>query len=150
KPDTALELGYRMVEMLQQFNLGPAGPSQAANGDLAQLSERLEKVERVNQFSQLIMQSLDLQLVLNNIMDYVIDIAKADRGLMMLRDESGELSVQVVRVRESEALPQAQLLKFSSSFTRRVLESGQSLWVQDAQSDSELSQQASIMALDLR
>lgn len=151
KPDTALELGYRMVELMQHLNLnlGAAG-SAAASGDLRELSERLEKVERVNQFSQLIMKSLDLQLVLHTIMDYVIDIAKADRGLLMLRDEQGELSVQVVRTREGESLPKEQLLKFSKTFTQRVIDSGKSLWVADAQSDQELSQKASIMALDLR
>ena len=151
KPDMALEIGYRMVEMMQQLNIASlGGQTPAPAGELRELSERLEKVERVNQFSQLIMKSLDLQLVLNNIMDYVIDIAKADRGLLMLRDDSGELSVQVVRAREGETMPQAQLLKFSKSFTRKVIESGQPLWVADAQSDQELSQKASIMALDLR
>ncbi|HEY9843594.1 MAG TPA: SpoIIE family protein phosphatase, partial [Candidatus Obscuribacterales bacterium] len=149
KPDLALELGYRMVEMMQQLNLGMTQSVQAHTGELRQLSERLEKVERVNQFSQLIMKSLDLQLVLNNIMDYVIDISKADRGLLMLRDEQGELSVQVMRTRD-ETLPQSQLLKFSNSFTQKALASGQSIWIADAQADQELSQQASIMALDLR
>ncbi len=150
KPDTALELGYRIVEMFQHMNLNMAAASAGESGDMRQLSERLQKVERVNQFSQLIMKSLDLQLVLHNIMDYVVDIAKADRGLLMLRDEQGELSVQVVRTREGETLPKDQLLKFSKTFTRKVVESGQSLWVSDAQSDQELSQKASIMALDLR
>lgn len=42
------------------------------------------------------------------------------------------------------------MLSFSKTFTQRVIRSGQSLWVQDAQSDQELSQQASVMALDLR
>ncbi|PKL76561.1 MAG: hypothetical protein CVV27_09655, partial [Candidatus Melainabacteria bacterium HGW-Melainabacteria-1] len=151
RPDTALELGYRIVEMLQHLNLnlGESLPA-VSSGDLRELSERLQKVERVNQFSQLIMQSLDLQLVLHNIMDYVVDIAKADRGLLMLRDEQGGLSIQVVRTRENEALPQAQLLKFSKTFTQKVIESGRSLWVADAQADSELAQQASIMAMDLR
>lgn len=149
KPDTALELGYRMVEMMQQLNLGLSQQPEAPV-ELRELSERLEKVERVNQFSQLIMKSLDLQLVLNNIMDYVVDIAKADRGLLMLRDEAGELSVQVVRSGEQESLPQSQLLKFSKSFTTKVIASGQPLWVADAQADQEFSQKASIMALDLR
>jgi len=146
-PSQAQELGYRVLKVLQQLNLEP----QAAGGqDLKELSERLEKVERVNQFSQLIMKSLDLQMVLNNIMDYVVDIAKADRGLLMLRDEQQQLSVQVVRAADEESLPKGQLLSFSKSFTQKVIESGKALWVQDAQSDQELSQQASIMALDLR
>lgn len=58
--------------------------------------------------------------------------------------------MQVVRTRDGEQIPQAQLLSFSKTFTQRVIRSGQSLWVQDAQSDQELSQQASVMALDLR
>ncbi len=148
QPEKAQELGYRLLEMMKEYDLPlPSGGSD--NQNMAQLSERLAKVERVNQFSQLIMKSLDLQIVLNNIMDYVVDIAKADRGLLMLKDDLGELAVQVVRSRD-ENIPEAQLLNFSQSFTHKVLQTGKSLWIQDAQADQEFSQQASIMALDLR
>lgn len=146
-PDQAQELGYRVLNVLKQLNLEPSG---GGGGQVRALSERLEKVERVNQFSQLIMKSLDLQMVLNNIMDYVVDIAKADRGMLMLRDDSNQLIVQVLRTAEGEDLPRDQLLNFSKSFTQKVLDTGRALWVQDAQADQELSQQASILALDLR
>ena len=150
-PQQAQEIGYKMLEMLSQYAILPqAAPGTGGQKDLQQLSERLKKVERINQFSQLIMQSLDLQIVLQNIMDYVVDIARADRGLLMLKNDLGELEVQVVRLREEEALPKEQLLSFSQSFAQKGMEQGQSLWVKDAQSDQELSQQASIMALDLR
>lgn len=150
RPQQAEELGYQIVNLMQRMNLETAA-SQGHNGNhIKELSERLQKIERVNQFSQLIMKSLDLQIVLHNIMDYVIDIAKADRGLLMLRDEQGAFSVQVVRSAEHEPLPQDMLLSFSKSFTKKVIQTGQSLWVQDAQTDSEFAQQASIMALDLR
>ncbi len=150
-PAQAQEMGYKLLELMSQYNLTPTeSSSSGGQKDLQKLSERLKKVERINQFSQLIMQSLDLQMVLQNIMDYVVDIAKADRGLLMLKNELGDLEVQVVRVKDEEALPEEQLLSFSQSFTRKVMEEGKSLWIHDAQSDQDLSQQASIMALDLR
>jgi serine phosphatase RsbU (regulator of sigma subunit)/serine/threonine protein kinase/tetratricopeptide (TPR) repeat protein len=149
QPEKAQEIGYRLVDMIRQLNLAQLRIP-GMEGDMNTLSERLEKVERVNQFSQLIMKSLDLQMVLNNIMDYVIDIAQADRGILMLVDEKGKLSPQVVRSRDTLAGEEKRLMSFSKSFTARVQKSGQSLWVQDAQADAALSQQASIMAMDLR
>lgn len=150
-PHEAQEMAYKMLEVFQQYRLStPATPGSSEHQDLQKLSERLKKVERINQFSHLIMQSLDLQMVLQNIMDYVVDIARADRGLLMLKNELGELEVQVMRIREADALPESQLLSFSQSFTQKVMEQGQSLWIKDAQSDQEFSQQASIMTLDLR
>lgn len=149
-PAQAQEMGYKILELFSQYNLSPIQSPGGSGKDLQQLSERLKQVERVNQFSQLIMQSLDLQMVLQNIMDYVVDISHADRGLLMLKNDLGELEVQVVRVREEGSLSESQLLKFSQSFTQKVMEQGTSLWIKDAQSDQEFSQQASIMALDLR
>ena len=149
-PQQAQELGYQIVQVLQRMNLEPHTGKGSHGHDVKRLAERLQKVERVNQFSQLIMKSLDLQLVLRNILDYVIDIAKADRGLLMLRDEQGNLSIEVVRSAEHEPMPKDQLLSFSKSFTQKVIDTGQPLWIQDAQSDQEFARSASIMALDLR
>lgn len=157
QPETAQELGYRLVDLLKtlqlpSFNLNVSGDS------VSNLSERLEKMERVNQFSQIIMSSLSLKNVLHDIIDYVVDISQADRGLLMLKDDSGNMVPQVVRAREETAserqneksADKSRLLGFSRSFTKKVMETGEPLWIQDAQSDSEFSQQASIMALDLR
>jgi serine phosphatase RsbU (regulator of sigma subunit)/serine/threonine protein kinase len=152
-PETAQELGYRMVDLLKTLQL----PSLHLGGGadhVSNLSERIEKMERVNQFSQIIMSNLSLQNVLHDIIDYVVDISQADRGLLMIKDESGNMMPQVVRTRDDshsdKAADKNRLLGFSRSFTKKVMETGVSLWIQDAQSDSEFSQQASIMALDLR
>lgn len=154
KPETAQELGYRLVDLLKTLHL-PLLNLGGSSDHVSSLSERLEKMERVNQFSQIIMSSLSLQNVLHNILDYVVDISQADRGLLMLREDNGQMVPQVVRTRESgepeENSPDKnRLLGFSRSFTKKVLETGEPLWIQDAQSDSEFAQQASIMALDLR
>ncbi|PIQ29109.1 hypothetical protein COW36_18050 [bacterium (Candidatus Blackallbacteria) CG17_big_fil_post_rev_8_21_14_2_50_48_46] len=157
QPETAQELGYRMVELLKTLQL-PAFSLGGGSESVSSLSQRLEKMERVNQFSQIIMSSLSLKNVLNDILAYVVDISQADRGLLMLKDDNGNVVPQVVRNRdelydegESEKpSDKNRLLGFSRSFTKKVIETGESLWIQDAQSDSEFSQQASIMALDLR
>lgn len=154
QPETAQELGYRLVDLLKNLQL-PILNLVNTPDHLSSLSERLEKMERVNQFSQIIMSSLSLQNVLHTILDYVVDISQADRGLLMLREEDGQMVPQVVRTRDSSELGEThpdkkRLLAFSRSFTKKVLETGESLWIQDAQADQEFSQQASIMDLDLR
>lgn len=146
--DQAEALGYRFIEMLQEMDLPQIKISQ--NAEVEKLSVQLQKVEKVNQFSQLIMSSLDLQLTLRRIIDYVIDITEADRGILMLIDTQGELASQVAQGKDGEALNEHDLMSYSKSFTQKVLDSGQSLWIQDAQSDQDLSQQESVMALDLR
>lgn len=149
-PDQAKVLGYKLLQVMQDMNLMPLLHSEQHPEEVDNLWQRLEKVEKVNQFSQLIMKNLDLQQALVNILDYVIDIAQADRGFLMLLDEQGELSSQVTRSANGESLNENNVNKFSQSFTKKVRETRQSLWVKDAQSDEEFSQQQSIMALDLR
>lgn len=98
-------------------------------------------------FSKSIHGSLQLEQVLDQIIDQVMAITRADRGYLMLLDEAGNLASQVVRSREAE---RARLAEFSHTFTDLVLAEGKPVWVADAQSDVRFAQAKSVLSLELR
>lgn len=147
----AEEIGYRLLDLLEAIGLTSKGSfGEVAQEKILETNRKLEQVEKINEFSRMIMQSLNLREILNNIIDYVIQITQADRGFLILLDEKGELFSQVVRTKDGKEVSEEELKNFSTSFINEVLATGESLWVEDAQSDSRFSTSTSIMSLDLR
>ena len=143
--DKAAEVGYKLIDFMKTINLSDILSGPVPNKGISKAE--LEKVEKINRFGQLVLSTLDLKTVLNKIIDQVIEITNADRGVLMLLNDAGELDSQVVRSRDSS---QTKFFNFSKSFTDEVLKTGKSLWVEDAQSDNRFATQASILEMDLR
>ncbi|MCM8827102.1 MAG: ATP-binding protein [Candidatus Omnitrophica bacterium] len=105
----------------------------------------------LDEFIRLVLSSLNLDDVLNNIIEYTMNITKADRGFLILHDEKGQLYSQVVRIKgKSEEKDKVILENFSRSIVRKALENKSSILLTDAQSDSRFSASVSIAALDIR
>jgi len=94
--------------------------------------------------------SLDLDVVLENIMDRVIEVTGAERGFLMLHDdESGELVFKVARGMARNDL-QSPEFQVSTTIIREVVQTRQPLLTDNAQYDERFTRGDSIMILGLR
>lgn len=127
--------------------------------DLAALLEELsgewektdqqERLAVLYEVSRVIGSSLDLGEVLNQVMDAIIQLTGAERGFLMLFDETGELEVKAARNVERETLQQEEFL-FSRSVIRTVAETGDPVVTINATEDPRFAAQPSVVAHNLR
>jgi sigma-B regulation protein RsbU (phosphoserine phosphatase) len=94
--------------------------------------------------------SLDLDEVLENVMDRVIEVTRAERGFLMLYNEySGELEFKVARGLDRKDLESPEF-QVSTSILRKVQRTRQPLLTDNAQHDDRFTRGESIMILGLR
>jgi len=93
--------------------------------------------------------SLGLKRVLEEVMDTLIKLMRAERGFLMLRDAQGELSVRIARGIAHVNLEE-ETLKVSQTVVRRAIESGEPVLTTNAQDDSRFQGQLSVAAFHLR
>ena len=113
---------------------------------MALLEDRLSALYEV---SQAIGSSLDLAEVLNQVMDAVIRLTKADRGFIMLFNEMGGLDVRAARNVDKETID-GQAMEVSRSVVREVAKIGKGVVTTNAQNDPRFSLQASVVQFSLR
>ncbi len=99
--------------------------------------------------SQVFNSSLDLNEVLNHVLDEVIKALKAERGFLMLKDESGEFIFRVARGLEKQNISEPAF-QTSRSIIERVKRLGKAIVITDAQEDDRFNTQNSVLALRLR
>jgi signal transduction histidine kinase len=107
------------------------------------------RFEALYNISRLLGSSLDLQVVLDQIMDAIIQLTGAERGFLMLRDDDGGLTVKVARNFDQQTLD-SDKFKFSRTIVNQVLDTGEPIVTTNATEDPRFSQQASIVAQALR
>ena len=94
--------------------------------------------------------SLDLGTVLENVMDRVIEVTGAERGFLMLCDNSrGELEFKVARGLDRRDLESPEF-QVSTTIIRKVVQTRQPLLTDNAQFDERFTRGDSIMILGLR
>jgi signal transduction histidine kinase len=102
--------------------------------------------------------SLVLSQVLEQVLDAVLRITRADRGFLLLAEESPDdaryeavagLRLRVAR-RRGEPLPLTESQGISRSVVRRALESGQIVATGNAMADPTLRMAQSVILMDLR
>jgi GAF domain-containing protein len=123
----------------------PAGtaPDQPCGSD----QERLEGLYRV---SRTLGTSLDLDEVLNQVIDAVIDLTGAERGLLvMVESDSGDWSLRLARNLDPEKLAKWER-EISRTIITTAIETGKGIVTADAQSDPRFSTQASVLFNALR
>jgi GAF domain-containing protein len=99
--------------------------------------------------SRVLGSSLDLQTVLDQVMDAILQLTKAERGFLMLRDDDGGLVVTVARNLDQETLADEDF-KYSRTITNTVLDTGAPILTTNAAEDPRFASQASIVAQSLR
>ena len=107
-----------------------------------------ERMEALAGVGSIINSSLGLKRVLDEVMDTMIVLMKAERGFLMLKDESGDFRVQIARDAKNHDLTE-EVFTISKSIVRQVLEHGETVLTTSAREDPRFEQQASVAAYQL-
>ena len=103
----------------------------------------------LSQIAQVVNSSLDIDGVLQIVMDTIIRLTEAERGFLMLKEDSGELLIRIARNWEQESIEPAEYA-ISRTVILRVVESGQPILTTNAREDPRFTGQESIVAHNLR
>jgi len=132
--------------------------------DISRITQSLSNVEQsVNDYLQVrqsqlgalmgvgraINSSLGLSRVLEEVMDTLIELMRAERGFLMLRESNEELSVRIARGLAHVNLEE-ETFKLSRTIVRRVVESGEPILTTNAKEDPRFEGQLSVAAFQLR
>jgi PAS domain S-box-containing protein len=113
-------------------------------------SKDQEQLRALFDVSRAVNSTLDLADVLNITMDAIIQVTRAERGFVMLRNEAtGELEFQAARDLDRATIASPGF-EVSRSVIRRVALEGKPVIATDAQSDPRFATQESVMILNLR
>ena len=94
--------------------------------------------------------SLGLKRVLEEVVDSLVALMRAERGFLMLRDEKGELNnPAVARGIDHVDLERADFA-FSRTIVKHVANSGEPVLTTNAQEDPRFGMESSVMSLQLR
>jgi adenylate cyclase len=117
--------------------------------EVAAYAEERKNLIALTEIGQVINSSLDLDEVLRIVMDNIIKLTEAERGFLMLRDDTGQMSTRIARNWEQESLNQSEYA-VSRTVMQRVIETGESILTTNAQEDPRFGGQESIIAFNLR
>lgn len=91
--------------------------------------------------------SKDIGAYLDRVVDMIVEMTSADRGILLLRDEGSEARVVAARDRDRQTI--SELSQFSHSIPRKVLETGESICLVDTVGGDVPALGKSVRALDL-
>jgi adenylate cyclase len=126
---------------------------------LRHISRRLKLLDEERQqlislagIGSVVNSSLDLSEVLCEVMDAIVRLTGAERGILMLRkeaEEPAELVPQIARNWEQESID-ASDMALSRTIIQRVFNEGKSILTTNAQEDPRFETQESVIAHNLR
>lgn len=118
------------------------GEAQEAESEKHQLTALVDIARVINS-------SLELPVVLNEVVDTIIRLTGAERCFLMLRDEAGDLEILAARNWEQISLDSSEL-EISNTVVQQVVESGTAVLTTNARTDPRFGGQSSIIAYNLR
>ncbi len=113
-----------------------------------QASEQ-DRLRALQEVGAAVNSSLDLQVVLQQVMDAIVRLTRAERAMLLL-DVGGTLEVKMARNLSQETLDDAASRDISRSIVRRVAETGEPVVTINAQEDERFASQHSIVSYKLR
>ncbi|MDX9993227.1 MAG: adenylate/guanylate cyclase domain-containing protein [Anaerolineales bacterium] len=117
--------------------------------EVAAFAEERSNLLALTEISQVVNSSLELDEVLRIVMDNIIRLTGAERGFMMLRDASGQMTTRIARNWEQESLNESEHA-VSQTVIQKVIETGEAILTTNAQEDPRFGGQESIIAFNLR
>ena len=114
-----------------------------------QLKLKQSQLRALMSVGQVINSSLGLRRVLEEVMDSLISLMRAERGFLMLREADGELAVRIARGIAQVNLDE-EAFKVSRSVVRKVVETNAPVLTTNAQADPRFDAQKSVAAFQLR
>jgi len=112
----------------------------------SQPDRELAKVRRLADATRVVSSSLDVEAVLQSALELAVQVMRAERGFLMLREGRRIAAVHDLGPFEATAAADAP----SHPIVERVLTSGEPVFTTDAQSDPKWNKQRSIVALHIR
>ena len=107
----------------------------------------LAALRRLTSFSERLLSSTDIDRLLESLMDECIEVARADKGFLILM-ESNQLRVKVARNVQRETIEDA-LERVSDSIVNKVVQQQKALIIADALDDPEFNSSESVVNLKL-
>lgn len=123
--------------------------AQRLDKELRAQATRQGRLRALQEVGAAINSSLDLPVVLQQVMDAIIRLTRAERAMLLLSN-GAELEVKVARNMSQETLDDAASADISRSIVRRVAETGEAIVTLNAQEDERFSAQHSIVSYKLR
>lgn len=105
--------------------------------------------QSILQVSQDLMLILDPDELLNSVMDSVIKVIGAERGIILLYDSLGELTVKTVRNIKNDTI-EDDAFQFSKSVIQEVSKTRKAVLTSNAETDPRFRQKKSIQTYNLR
>src|SRR3972149_4725886 len=134
--------------------MGDSGPvavsTERAEVGTGDRSIRARDLEAVLDISKAINSTLVLDEILQRVMRHAIDLLHAERGFLMLLDETGHLQFRIAHNIRKEALDHEEDFRISRSIADRVAARGESEYTSNAQEDPRYAHQKSVAELNLR
>ncbi|MFP4458423.1 MAG: sigma 54-interacting transcriptional regulator [Candidatus Zixiibacteriota bacterium] len=95
-----------------------------------------------------IIQNLDFHKTLSNILNEVMKLSQADRGILFLNDE-GKMNIEIAMDKKGNSIDNKNI-RYSRSILRETIESKQPLFRESVIEDDELSSRESVVDLDIK
>jgi putative nucleotidyltransferase with HDIG domain len=114
-----------------------------------QIKLKQSQLRALMNVGQVMNSSLGLRRVLEEVMDSLIALMRAERGFLMLREPNGELNVRIARGIAQINL-EGEAFKVSRSVVRKVIDSNAPVLTTNAQADPRFDAQMSIALYQLR
>ena len=115
----------------------------------AESSERMKSLEAILNIVNTINTSLILDDVLELVLKSAIGLTHSERGFIVLLNSTSELEFKLGLDEHNESLPK-DLFEVSTTVVEDVFKSGQSIFLEGAQSDTAYDTTKSILKLDLQ
>lgn len=116
---------------------------------IAEIEEERRELRALARIGGVVNSSLKLDEVLRIVMDTIIRLTGAERCFLMLKDQNGELQIQIARNWERETID-TQDAAISHTVANRVAQGGEPILTTNAQEDPRFDGQASVVAYSLR
>ena len=113
------------------------------------LEDERQSLRALAQIGQVVNSSIELEVVLQTVMDTIIRLTGAERGFLMLKDETGEFVITIARNWVQETLEPSEFV-VSRTIINRVASTCQSILTTNAQEDPRFTGQDSVIAYNLR
>lgn len=140
----------KVIAAIDALTLEQTAQAAKLSGLGAQLEREQKKSQTLARASQMVNSSLDLDTVLRSVLDLAVEVMQAERGFLMLADDSGkQLNLAAMHNLDRPTI-ESKDLQVSQSIVRKVFESGDEIITTDAQNDPRFSAQNSIMSLHIR
>ncbi len=109
----------------------------------------LRNVSKLLETARLFSGALPLGEILDLVLDMAIEVTSAERGFLVLKDETGEARFQRGRDRSKQSIPEDDF-HVSTTILKQVMDTGQKVLMSDVQGPKKIVMSESMLNLELR